>query len=338
MQLTKEQILIKRIAARLGNKYVGDDCALLPGNRLVSCDTLVDGTHFISDKICLNDLGWKAMAVNVSDIAAMAGCPKYAVVALTLPPGFSARRIDQLYDGLIACARAYRLNIVGGDITRGSVLTISITIIGETHANGCLLRSGAKAGDRVIVTGTFGDSMAGLRIIQTQSPSALRLKYRQNKMLSLGQDAQDCLAKHTRPLPRLHQSWDLIEHTGPRAALMDASDGLADALVQIATASDVGITIDLEKIPISNETRELAEKFSEDPYDWALYGGEDFELVGCLPEAVWQSWQADKGANASAFTEIGEVTGSKSVAFTLGKEPGPEINLARTFQHIRDNL
>jgi thiamine-monophosphate kinase len=151
-------------------------------------------------------------------------------------------------------------------------------------------------------------------------------------------DSNSCLSKHLRPLPRLSESWSLVKRTGERGALMDASDGLADALVQLATASDVGMTIDLEAVPIRRETKETAAKFKENYLDWALYGGEDFELVGCLSEPMWRDWVADERANTIPFKRIGRVEISKGISLTFGKEAGPEIDLSRTFQHIRDNL
>src|SRR5271163_2466386 len=108
MNLTREQNLIRNIKSKLGNKFIGDDCARIQGDTLVSCDTLVDGTHFISSQIRMRDVGWKAMAVNLSDIAAMAGRPRYSLVALTLPLGLREKLVLELYEGLIDCAHSYR--------------------------------------------------------------------------------------------------------------------------------------------------------------------------------------------------------------------------------------
>jgi thiamine-monophosphate kinase len=338
MDLTREQILIGRLKKKLSNKYLGDDCARLAGETLVTCDTLVDGTHFISSKIRLQDLGWKAMSVNLSDIAAMAGRPRYALVALTLPPGFNEDSVETLYDGITECASAYRTTVVGGDITTGPVLTITVTLLGDVHENGCLTRMGAREGDAVLVTGDFGASMAGLRIVESESKAKLKSsmeKIDQNFNLK---ESESCLSKHLRPLPRLSESWELVKQSGERGALMDASDGLADALVQIATASDVGLTIDLNQVPIRQETKSVALKCKENYIDWALYGGEDFELVGCLPDKVWQNWQTSVGAALVPFKKIGQVGKSKGISLTFGKEAGPTIELSRTFQHIRDNL
>jgi thiamine-monophosphate kinase len=338
MKLTREQILIQNIKSKLGNKVIGDDCARIQGETLVSCDTLVDGTHFISSQIRMRDLGWKAMAVNLSDIAAMGGRPRYSLVALTLPSNLRENLILELYDGLIDCAHSYRTTIVGGDITYGPALTIGVTIIGDVHESGCLYRSGAKEGDVVAVTGDFGASAAGLKVLQKELAKNTKGQG-QTHTAELGlKAANSCVTKHIRPIPRLPESWSLIKRTGRRGALMDASDGLADALVQIATASNVGMTVDLNLVPISQETKDAAHCFHESCFDWALYGGEDYELVACLPEAVWQSWQSEGASGLCPFKIVGRVTDSKVIYLTFGKEPGPQIDLGKTFQHIRDTL
>src|SRR5277367_5434389 len=274
MNLTREQNLIGRLKKKLANKYLGDDCARITGAALVTCDTLVDGTHFILSKIRLQDLGWKAMAVNLSDIAAMAGRPRYALVALTLPLGFGEDLVETFYDGLLECASAYRTTVVGGDITAGPVLTITITLLGDIHENGCLTRKGAREGDAVVVTGDFGASMAGLRIVEGESKAKLKSSMEKVDRKFNLKESENCLSKHLRPLPRLSESWDMVKQTGERGALMDASDGLADALIQIATASDVGMAIDLNHVPIRQETKATALKSNENYVDWALYGGE----------------------------------------------------------------
>jgi len=326
-----EQKLIELIKDKLGNRFIGDDCAVLPGNLLVSLDTLVDGNHFLSDKIRMQDLGWKALAINLSDIAAMAGSPRFALVSVTLPKKFAKSSFADFYDGLKECADHYRTTIVGGDITGGSVFTIAITIIGESHNNGVLTRSGARQGDVVVVTGTFGASRAGLAELLNTPGRAGR-----------SCAPNSCLGRHLRPEPRLKESWELANRIGSGAlkgALMDASDGLADALFQIAQASNVGMTIDLEKIPIGLETKKIAKNYGADVLDWALYGGEDYELVATLPASAWRKWLESSNSESSnhfPFTEIGSVTSGHDIVLKLGDKDGPELDLAKTFQHIAE--
>ncbi len=320
---SNEQKFIELIKDKLGNRFIGDDCAILPGHMLVSIDTLVDGTHFLSNKIRLADLGWKALAVNLSDIAAMAGKPRFALVSVTLPKNFAKSAFSDLYDGLKECSDFYHTIIVGGDITGGAVLTIAITIIGESHSRGVLTRKGAQEGDVIVVTGHFGASRAGqAELLHSEAGAKRRFEH------------NSCLGKHVRPEPRLKESWAMANQIGSRGALMDASDGLADALFQIARASNIGMTIDLEKVPIAAETKKIAKNYGADVFEWALYGGEDYELVGTLSASSWRKWLAS--TKHVPFTEIGSVTSGHDITFKFGQKDGPELNLAKTFQHISE--
>ncbi len=333
--LSKEQKLIKDVRSKIGERFLGDDCARLPGNLLVTSDTLVEGTHFIlqPERASLEDLGWKCMAVSLSDIAAMAGYPRYALVAITMPDRLTRRHFAHLYNGLIDCSKRYQTAIVGGDITKGTSLTITITVIGEVNEKGCLLRDGAKPGDLVVVTGNFGASTAGLRLLLDNKKKWKTGEERVNESTAEC-DFSDCLAIHNRPVPRLQEAWALVNETGSCGALMDASDGLADALAQIAKGSCVGMIIDLNQVPINAQTIAIAKVYGQDPLDWALYGGEDYELVGCLPEATWRAWCNKGNINAIPFQPIGRVTDSRGVELMFGKKQGPQLDLRRCFQHL----
>jgi len=313
--MTREHRLIAKIKEWTGERLIGDDCAVLPGQTLVTADTLVEGTHFVLPGISFSDLGWKSVAVNLSDIAAMCGRPRFAIVNLTLPARVSDLEIEQLYGGMIDCARAYRCRIVGGDLTKGAQIVISITLLGETHERGVALRSGARAGDVVICSGDFGASAAGLWAMQ------------QGRSAQYPHVAQ----KHFRPLPRLCESWSLIRTTQGRLALMDASDGLADALVQIARASGTGMRVDASRLPVNEQTRAVAKEARTDVMDWILYGGEDYELVGTIAR---EHWDELRKSDCNAFVEIGEVTAEpqKVMLEGTGKQPQP-ISIEKTFQH-----
>lgn len=309
---SREHRLIERIKELTGDRAIGDDCAVLPGQRLVTSDALVDGVHFLMKSIAMADLGWKAIAVNLSDIAAMAGRPRQLVVNLVLPPDLSDRATEELYAGMVACARAYRTRIVGGDLTGGQALVISVTVLGDVHERGCLLRSGAQVGDVVVATGDFGASRAGLFALTAERG-----------------DFPICLQRHVRPLPRLCESWALVRQVGSRGALMDASDGLADACLQIARASSVRIELDAELIPVADETRRAAKAAGADALDWALYGGEDYELVGCLAAA---DWTLLAGMPACPFRQIGRVVAGSGAAVQLAGKL-QDLTFTRTFQH-----
>lgn len=312
---TREHRLIAKIKQWTGERLIGDDCALLPGQTLVTADTLVEHTHFVIPGISYSDLGWKSIAVNLSDIAAMCGRPRFAIVNLTLPPHVRELDIEHLYLGMVECARAYRCRIVGGDLTRGDTIVISITVLGEAHERGVALRNGARPGDVVVCTGDFGASAAGLWTMQ-------RGESAQHKHVS---------QKHFRPLPRLCESWALIRATGGRCALMDASDGLADALVQIAAASRVGMQIDAGALPVHAETKAVATRAGADVMDWILYGGEDYELVGTIAPEQWRQLQESPH---NAFVKIGTVTDeSENVSLlNAGREAQPVL-LEKTYQH-----
>src|SRR5262249_38084351 len=151
-------------------------------------------------------------------IAAMAGRPRYLIVSATLPPYFSKEKFKHLYKAMVECARTYRTTIVGGDLTTGPCLHITVTALGDEHENGCILRSGAKAGDVSAVTGDFGASRAGLHLLTAGLSGDVE---------SLRLSGSHCILKHLRPAPRLCESWALVRQTRGRAAMMDASDGLA---------------------------------------------------------------------------------------------------------------
>lgn len=311
--------LIKEIKRWTGSRFIGDDCAVLPGGLLVSSDSLVEGTHFVMDWISARDLGWKACAVNLSDIAAMAGRPSYLTVSLTVPKTMADRQFREFYAGFADCARTYRAQIIGGDLTAGPVFVIAVTAIGHTDESGCLRRSGAKPGDVVVTTGDFGASAAGLWLLTKglEHEGAKRFAY--------------CLERHLRPQPRLGESWALVRQTGERAALMDTSDGLGDALTQIAQASAVSIELDWQSVKVHPQTEAIATLAGVDLFDWALYGGEDYELVAALPEAIWKKWSSKPG---NPFHKIGTVKSGNDVTVKRPGRANQPVNLSKCFQQI----
>lgn len=326
---TEEHKIIESISDWSESPYIGDDCAVL-SDRLVTSDTLVEGTHFLRSLMSLEDIGWKAAAVNLSDIAAMAGRPRHLIVSLTVFEGFARKDFKSFFRGLCDCARTYRAQLAGGDLTRGSCMSVTVTALGDANENGTIFRSGAREGDIVAVTGDFAASRAGLWALEAGEISEFKKSA-----------FAHCLTKHCRPVPRLKEAWALAERVKGRGALMDASDGLADALVQIALKSGVGMEIDLEKVPVNDETRRAAEAYfafterdegarAHALFDWVLYGGEDFELVACIPEEVFGKWTGD----SCPFTMIGRVTSGAEVMLKLNGKPFPEIDLSQSFQHL----
>lgn len=308
--LTNEHRLIEQIKDWVGSTQIGDDCAVLPGGLLITTDTLVEGTHFLPSLMSLSEIGWKAVAVNVSDIAAMAGKPRHIFVSVSAPAVFSRADFRELYRGINSAAAGMRAQISGGDVTRGPVLMLALTVVGETHESGVMLRSGAEPGDIVVVTGDFGASAAGLWLLQQEERDGY------------------CRRRHIQPVARLQESWQLVERSRGRGALMDASDGLADALVQIARQSGVGLDINIDQVPVHKETVSTAQRAGIDVCDWVLYGGEDYELVGAVAPEVAQNLSAD------SFKSIGKVTKGAEVNLLVDGKPGPQLDLRQCFQQV----
>lgn len=302
--LTREQVLVKKIKEWTGSSYIGDDCAVLADGKLVTSDTLVEGTHFRLDFTDWRQLGWKSCAVNLSDIAAMAGRPRYLTVALTIPAQIEnlEENLEQFYLGFGQCAKAYGAEIVGGDLTVGPHLVVNVTAIGESNEAGLLLRSGAQPGDVVIVTGSFGSSAAGLQLLLQSAGGSRRSPEREELLLA-----------HLEPSPRLAEAKTLVHLVGSRGALMDASDGLGDALWQISDQSQVDMEIDLEAIPLNADMVDFAVSIGVDPYQWALYGGEDYELVATISLGDWLKAQS-QSAESFPFKKIGVVLASQNKA------------------------
>jgi thiamine-monophosphate kinase len=311
---TREHRLIAGIKSWTGETLIGDDCAALPSGQLITCDLLVEGTHFTSPGISFADLGYKSLAVNLSDVAAMAGRPCCAVVGLSLPEQVSDQQVEEYFAGLLECARAHHCRIVGGDLTAGPCIAVSITVLADAHEDGVMMRSGACPGDVVVLTGDLGASAAGLWLIKNQVEGYTH-----------------CRQKHSRPLPRFEPAWSLIRQTGGQGAMMDASDGLADALVQVASQSKCGIAVQQELIPVHPQTRQVAALAGVDWTNWALYGGEDYELVACLRPAHWEALRCSA---PRAFVPIGSVTDRPGELWLSKPDSTQErITPEQAFQH-----
>ncbi len=262
--------LIDRLASKIGSgkdvvKGIGDDCAVLDGEdlyTLVTTDMLVSGDHFNRRWQTPKQIGWKSMVANVSDVAAMGGYPVWALVSMALPDDVDLEYMDSLYEGMIAASEKYELTIIGGDTTHGDLLVINIVIIGKVEKENLCLRGDARVGDLICVTGDLGKSWAGLDLLRA--------------------GVQGYTEYHLEPSCRLDEGRQLAKHVG---AMIDVSDGLASEVLHICEQSGVGAEVHKDKIPISQRTREAAEKIGKDPYFWALSGGEDFELVFTLPRS-----------------------------------------------------
>jgi thiamine-monophosphate kinase len=247
---------------------VGDDAALLEGGLCATADLLVEGVHFRRDTTTLADLGWKALAVNVSDLAAMGAEPLAALVALVAPEWLDEAGAEQLYAGLDSCAAAYGLQVAGGDVSRGAQLTLAVTALGR--AENPVRRSGARPGDLLCVTGPLGGSRAGLALLEGQVPETPH--------------AGALIDRHRRPQPRVEEGRLLA---GVAHAMLDLSDGLASDAARLAEASRVTCRIDLDQVPAQDGVAAVASSLGRTAGWFAAAGGEDYELLAALdPEDV----------------------------------------------------
>ncbi|MFA5374871.1 MAG: thiamine-phosphate kinase [Dehalococcoidia bacterium] len=243
---------------------IGDDaaCWRAEGLQLATTDTLIEGVHFDFKTVTWRELGWKAMAVNVSDIAAMGGRPLYALVSLAIPADTDTESVVDLYTGMLELAKKFKVRIVGGDTVASPVTTITLTIVGEAENKGKVLRrSAAKPGDMIAVTGTFGASAAGLAMMQ--------------RRLSLDKKTEAMLREaHFKPAPRVKEGL-ILARNGVKAAI-DVSDGLLGDLEKMCLASGVGAKLYSERIPIHPD---VVKSFGNEAITLALTGGEDYELI-----------------------------------------------------------
>ena len=291
--------LARDLSVRAGTRLgIGDDGAVLEAlnHPVVTLDALVEGVHFRRDWTGAFALGVKAMAVNLSDLAAMGAAPVAAFVGLALPRTCDLSWVEALYAGLESVAARHTFTVAGGDTTSAPLAMISVTLVGELmpEANGqAVTRSGARAGDVICVTGTLGDSAAGLQLLQ--KPESV-----------LDEDARAYLiGRHLEPSARLEAMRAFLGAARASVhAALDLSDGLAGDCAHIARASGVAIEIEAERLPLSDECRALARSLGRSPLPWALSGGEDYELCLCVaPESL----EKLRAASPLALTPIGRV-------------------------------
>lgn len=273
-----------------------DDAAHLelPAGRLLvaTADALVEGVHFRRPWTSPEDLGWKSLAVNLSDLAAKGARPLCCLVTLALPPDLPPSWARKFYQGLGKCAREYGCPLAGGDTTRSeAAIALSVTALGSVPSLSPL-RSGARPGDQLCVTGVLGSSAAGLALLESGQAG-------QKKWARL-------LRAHLRPLPRLKCGQALAGLPGLHAS-MDLSDGLAHDLRRMASASGVGAVVEEERLPVALDCRRAAEAAGIRAEEWALRGGEDYELLLAIePQSLPQAFAAAAAAG-TALTRIGRI-------------------------------
>lgn len=298
---------------------IGDDAAAVKVSKgkslLATTDLLTEGIHFDLRYISFYQLGAKALLVNISDIAAMAGIPKYALIAISVPDNIKVEELNEIYRGIKKTASAYKVSIIGGD-TSGSKngLMISITLLGEAKQGNIIKRDGAKIGDKIFVTGTLGDSSAGL------------------ELLKKGKRSGYLVQSHLLPTPRVKEAYFIAKNRFA-TSMIDVSDGLSTDLNHICEQSRVGAVIYEDKIPLSKELKKA--ELKKAPLDYALSGGEDYELLFTVKRKnVKNIYDAISRSRLSA-TMIGEITERKRGILLVDKR-GMEMPLLPTgFNHFR---
>jgi len=260
-------------------KGIGDDAAVFDmGDEflLTSTDMLLEGVHFDLSYMPLKHLGYKSIAVNVSDIAAMNGIPKQVTVSLGLSNRFSVEAVEELYEGIQAACKEYKVDLVGGDTTSSQTgLVISVTALGTVKKQKVVYRSGAKENDILCVTGDLGGAFVGLQVLEREKQEYLVNPEMQPKL----EKYNYVVGRQLRPRARMdiiHEFSDLGIHP---TAMIDVSDGLASEAFHLCKQSGLGVAIYEDKLPIEKQSYETAAEFSIDPNACALNGGEDYELL-----------------------------------------------------------
>lgn len=277
---------LRRLLPKAGHVVmgIGDDTAVLPWDRhhhlLFTVDTVVDEVDFRLEEVEPEQIGWKVLAVNLSDIAAMGGLPLYAVVSLGLPKNMSDSFVRRFYKGVKKLSELYNVSVVGGDLSRSRVFFASVSLIGKVETGKLVLRNGAKTGDLICVTGSLGGSILG---------------------------------KHLSFRPRIREARFLVEHFEVHS-MIDLSDGLSQDLGHILEESGKGARLYEKRIPISKNAFLIAKKRKIKPIRSALCDGEDFELLFTLPpKEAYRLVKLKRGLEGIPVSCIGHITGGKSL-------------------------
>lgn len=306
---------------------VGDDAAVLAvGDKwfLFTTDVLVEKVHFRWDLASPADVGFKTLTVNVSDIAAMGGRPTYALVTLGLPLDFPVEKVEEFYAGLKEAAEEYELILVGGDITRSDTFFAGVALLGEVEPGKAKFRKGARPGDILCVTGPLGGAAAGLLLLESKEellPETM---------------AQFLRRKYRRPDARL-EAGRILGDFEEVHALIDISDGLAGDAHHLARASGVEINLYRAALPIYPPAQELGRRLGIDPAKWALFGGEDYELLFTVePSAVGKVAKALEGVGLNLFP-LGFVEEGEGVKLVLPDGREEELECGG-YDHFRGDF
>ena len=306
----------------------GDDAAVIVPERgamqVLTTDAIVEGAHFDRRFSSLSDIGYKALAVNISDIAAMGARPEFALLSLILPDGFTLADLDALLDGLLDMASASRVALAGGNISRSpGPLIVDMTVTGSVRPRRILTRSGGRPGDALYVTGSIGGAAAGLDFLKVRGSEGPKGPDHP--------DLSDLVKRHQRPEPRIRIGM-LLGRNRAASACMDLSDGLADAVRQIAEASGTGATVDATALPLDPAAAAWFESAMADPLLAAVSGGDDYELLFAVPrKARGRLRMVQSLARGVPITHIGELTAGPAIQLLRG---GAGIPMPMGFSHF----
>ncbi len=281
--------LIEKIKEILNSEHIGDDCAHLKFKDtylLFTTDVLVEGVHFLKE-YPPEAMGWKAVSVNVSDLAGNGANPEWLLISLIIPENTEVSYIERFYEGVKKACEFYKCEVVGGNVSKGDKLAFDVFAVGVSEKPKG--RKGAKPGDSLFVSGTLGDSRAGLEILLSGRKNLERYEL-------------NLIERHIKPTARI----DYIKHIQKYAnASMDISDGLVADALHISRMSKVRIDIDSSKLPISDDLKRYCEKVGKDPVEYALFGGEDYQLLFTHPKTRWNPFLD--------MTEIGYISEGEGV-------------------------
>lgn len=300
---------------------LGDDAAVFtpaPDMEVVACcDAMVETIHFLKETMNPSDIGYKAVMSNVSDVAAMGGYARYALVSIAVSAQWTPEECHQIYDGIYHACELYGVRVIGGDtVSAPDALHLSVTVLGEVERGRAIRRSQAAPGQVVFVTGQVGSSAAGLHMLLQQQKGGSGIPF----------EWRELATAHQRPQAQV-RAGRLLLASRACSALNDVSDGLASELWEIAEASQVEIMVDPERIPIREDARAYAAHVDKDPLDWAFYGGEDYQLVGTLEASRADEVAKQFAANDIPFSIIGRVAAKAEASV-------PSLSLLREGRQI----
>ncbi|MED1863860.1 thiamine-phosphate kinase [Fictibacillus nanhaiensis] len=306
---------------------IGDDAALWSVNeamdQIVCVDTMVEGVHFTKNTLSPYQTGFKALAVNVSDVAAMGGIPQFYLVSIAIPAEWFEDELQEIYRGMGELAEKYKMDLMGGDtVSTKGPLVLTVTVIGKVEKGRSLLRSNASPGDSVFLTGTTGESAAGLSVLLEKTRHA-----------AFAVNEEKWIQQHQMPVPHIQQG-RLLAGSGFRISLNDVSDGVASELNEIAEASNVSIHIERNSLPVSESFRDLSEA---DVLNHQLFGGEDYVLVGTASEEDFKVLSDTFKQHRLPLYEIGKVgEAGKAEVYLHKQDEKPELLTKKGFNHFRE--